>query len=330
MGLEALDFVAGCFGGAAGVLAGHPMDTVKVRLQTQHAHGAAPIYRGTFHCFSMIVQKEGFTGLYKGLSAPLASLCLINATAFGVQAAVTKEFRDHQSLSAQFWGGCAAGAAQSIIASPSERLKLKMQLQSDSKSAVYRNPIHAAQLMVKEKGWLSMNRGFLMTITRDCPAWGIYFASYDLLARQLSKDGTMESLTAPQLLLAGGLAGMFSWLPNYPADVIKTRFQADDTYRSYWDCIRKTYAERGLRSFYAGLGSTMLRAFPSNAATFFTVEWTYRLLLDFNILGVGAPAEAMVVRHVHVADLWARREQIVLPEAGSTSLDPILHSCRFL
>ncbi|CAJ0929872.1 unnamed protein product, partial [Mesorhabditis belari] len=328
MGLDALDFVAGCFGGAAGVLAGHPMDTVKVRLQTQHSHGATPLYRGTFHCFGLIVKKEGFTGLYKGLTSPLASLCLINATAFGVQAAVTKEFRDPQSLGAQFWGGCAAGATQSIIAAPSERVKLKMQLQSDSRAAVYKSPMHAARVLVAEKGLLSMNRGFMMTVVRDCPAWGVYFASYDLLARGMSKDGTMESLTAPQVLTAGGLAGMLSWLPNYPADVIKTRFQADDSYRTYWECIKKTYHERGVRGFYAGLGSTMLRAFPSNAATFFTVEWTYRLLLDFNILGVGAPAEKMVARHVHIADLWTKNH-FELPEAGSTSLDPMLHSCRY-
>ncbi|GMT11064.1 hypothetical protein PFISCL1PPCAC_2361, partial [Pristionchus fissidentatus] len=57
------------------------------------------------------------------------------------------------------------------------------------------------------------------------------------------------------------------------------------TYKTYWEVITKTYAENGFRSFFAGLNSTLLRAFPSNAATFFTVEWTYRLLLDFNLFG---------------------------------------------
>lgn len=42
------------------------------------------------------------------------------------------------------------------------------------------------------------------TQLRDCPGLGIYFASYEYLARTMSKDGTMEALTSLQLLMAGG------------------------------------------------------------------------------------------------------------------------------
>uniref|UniRef100_A0A1I7XP13 SLC25A22 n=1 Tax=Heterorhabditis bacteriophora TaxID=37862 RepID=A0A1I7XP13_HETBA len=63
--MAAVDFFAGCIGGAAGVLAGHPLDTVKVRLQIQ-SHGAK-VYRGTWHCFRTIIEKEGFKGLYKDI-----------------------------------------------------------------------------------------------------------------------------------------------------------------------------------------------------------------------------------------------------------------------
>ncbi|VDK54319.1 unnamed protein product [Cylicostephanus goldi] len=62
--MSGIDFFAGCLGGAAGVLAGHPLDTVKVRLQMQNP--ASKMYRGTWHCFRKIIQKEGFAGLYKG------------------------------------------------------------------------------------------------------------------------------------------------------------------------------------------------------------------------------------------------------------------------
>lgn len=64
-----LDFSAGWLGGMAGVLVGHPFDTVKARLQTQqskngHNNGNGN-YRGTFHCFAQIVKKESAFGLYK-------------------------------------------------------------------------------------------------------------------------------------------------------------------------------------------------------------------------------------------------------------------------
>ncbi|ETN80212.1 hypothetical protein RB195_015011 [Necator americanus] len=329
--MSAIDFFAGCIGGAAGVLAGHPLDTVKVRLQMQNP--GSKLYRGTWHCFKTIIRKEGFSGLYKGLSSPLASLTAINAVVFGVHGSVCREFSHPDSLRAHFFAGCAAGMMQSIIATPSERVKLLIQIQTDNAHSRYQSPLHAARSLVAARGFNTLSRGFLATLVRDCPAFGIYFASYEWMSRKMSKDGKMESLTGPQLLLAGGAAGMLSWLFNYPSDVVKTRFQANDNYRNYWHCIRSTYREGGMRAFYTGLGSTLLRAFPSNAATFFAVEWTYRLLLDFKILSVGTPAEIRLQqhkRHICISDFWNMNCLYFLPEAGSTSIDPMIHGCRFL
>uniref|UniRef100_A0A7E4VYD2 Mitochondrial basic amino acids transporter n=1 Tax=Panagrellus redivivus TaxID=6233 RepID=A0A7E4VYD2_PANRE len=345
-----MEFIAGFTGGAAGVLAGHPLDTVKVRLQTQTG-----VYRGTWHCLMMIVKKEHVKGLYKGMSSPLASLTLINAIVFGVHGNVVKKMNNEQSILTHFAAGAAAGAAQGVVAAPTELLKLRIQLQADDAHAKYKSPFHCMKTIVHEQGWRFLGRGMLATQLRDCPAFGIYFASYEYMARKMSKDGSMEALTSTQLLLAGGGAGMLSWLFNYPTDVVKTRFQASDTAKSYAEIIRLTYAERGLRTFFVGLGSTLLRAFPSNAATFFTVEWTYRLLLDFKILDkaldleshshkytAGSSTNAIVAnehhhqhhpprneRYVSVYDLW-NRNSFLLPEAGSTNIDPMIHGCRFL
>lgn len=52
---------------------------------------------------------------------------------------------------------------------------------------------------------------------------------------------------------------MTSWLFNYPTDVIKTRFQADDRAKNYAEVIRNTYAERGIKTFFMGFGSTLIR-----------------------------------------------------------------------
>ncbi|WKY10080.1 hypothetical protein Q1695_002434 [Nippostrongylus brasiliensis] len=328
--MSAVDFFAGCLGGAAGVLAGHPLDTVKVRLQMQRA--GSKIYNGTWHCFKTIIQKEGAAGLYKGLSSPLASLTAINAVVFGVHGHVCREFDNPDSIKSHFIAGSAAGMMQSVVAAPSERLKVLIQIQNDATNTRFQSPLHAARSIVAKHGFGNLFRGFLATLIRDCPAFGIYFASYEYMSRKMSKDGKMESLTGPQLLLAGGGAGMLSWLFNYPTDVVKTRFQSSN-YKSYMHCIRSTYREGGLRTFYTGLGSTLLRAFPSNAATFFTVEWTYRLLLDFNVLGVGTPGEKRLQqhkRHVCISDFWNVNCLLLLPEAGSTSIDPMIHGCRFL
>lgn len=272
-------YFAGLVAGVAGVLAGHPLDTVKVRLQTQTQNKEIKEgYRGTIHCFSSIIRHEGVHGLFKGMSSPLASLTVINSIVFGVYGNTAKLFADQESITTHFLSGCTAGFVQTAIISPTELLKLRMQVQVDAMHRRYRSPIDCIQKMVKQHGILQLYRGVIATLARDVPSFGVYFASYDRMAKSLSCDNTLESLTNIQLLFAGGLAGVLSWVVNYPVDVIKSKFQSDDKFTSYMQAIKFTYKTEGYRGFFAGFNSTVLRAFPTNAATFFAVEWTYRML----------------------------------------------------
>lgn len=74
------EFVAGGVGGMAGVLAGHPLDTLRIRLQqppppaspgitaaAARPPSAAKLLRG-------ILRAEGPSALYRGMGAPLASV----------------------------------------------------------------------------------------------------------------------------------------------------------------------------------------------------------------------------------------------------------------
>jgi len=236
-----------------------------------------------------------------------------------------------------------------------------VQVQPSQGATMHKSPYHCFKHIIRESGYKTLTRGLMATQLRDTTGIGIYFASYEYLARHLSKDGSMESLTSFQLLMAGGMAGTLSWLFNYPVDVIKTRYQADDNYKNYGEVVSKMYAERGARTFFVGLGSTLIRAFPTNAATFFTVEWTYRLLVDFNLIEkmfaaklvqstntyagevqstTPANSSLQFARHQHnnyndsssrryasVYDLWTKNS-FTLPEAGSTLIDPIVHRCK--
>ena len=62
------EFVAGGFGGVAGVFAGYPLDTLRIRQQQPSSRGSAiGILRG-------VVAAEGPLALYRGMGAPLASV----------------------------------------------------------------------------------------------------------------------------------------------------------------------------------------------------------------------------------------------------------------
>ena len=107
------------------------------------------------------------------------------------------------------------------------------------------------------------------------PGFGSYFYIYELLTR--TSNG--RPLTTLEILLAGGLAGMGSWIFCYPTDVIKSRIQADiaSQYTGVWDCVKKSVCLEGYRVFTRGLGSTLIRAFPTNAACFTVVTWVFRI-----------------------------------------------------
>lgn len=287
----ALDFLAGCLGGCAGVLVGYPFDTVKVKMQMQDSK--CPKYTGMINCFTTIIHKEQVSGLYKGMTSPLAGVAFINALIFGVYGNVQRRLPDPHSLQTVALAGAIAGVAQSVICCPMELVKLRLQIQDDvikqsslsprTKTIVkkYLNPWDCVTKIQAAEGAAGFYRGFGITAVREAPAFGIYFGSYEWLMSLLQTPG--ETSGAFPVLLAGGLSGIFSWVFTYPIDVVKTRLQADGEsgqrmYTNALDCCVKSYRNEGIQVFTRGLLSTIVRAFPTNAATFVVVSWTFRLL----------------------------------------------------
>ncbi|XP_011373559.1 mitochondrial basic amino acids transporter [Pteropus vampyrus] len=180
----ALDFLAGCAGGVAGVLVGHPFDTVKVRLQVQSME--KPQYRGTLHCFQSIVKQESVLGLYKGLGSPLTGLTFINALVFGVQGNTLRAL-GHDSPLNQFLAGAAAGAIQCVICCPMELAKTRLQLQDASPTRTYRGSLDCLAQIYRHEGLRGVNRGMVSTLLRETPSFGVYFLTYDVLTRALWK-----------------------------------------------------------------------------------------------------------------------------------------------
>ncbi|XP_071386346.1 mitochondrial basic amino acids transporter-like isoform X1 [Centroberyx affinis] len=271
-----MDFLAGCIGGAAGVLVGHPFDTVKVRLQVQNVD--KPLYRGTFHCFQSIVRQESMLGLYKGIGSPMMGLTFINAIVFGVQGNTMRRLGQDTPMN-QFLAGAAAGAIQCVICCPMELAKTRMQMQGTgekkSKRKLYKNSLDCLVRIYNREGLRGVNRGMVTTLIRETPGFGVYFLAYDVLTRHLGCEPD-DPYMIPKLLFAGGMSGIASWLSTYPVDVIKSRLQADgvggvNQYSSIADCVRQSVRKEGYMVFTRGLTSTLLRAFPVNAATFATV-----------------------------------------------------------
>ncbi|XP_069674023.1 mitochondrial basic amino acids transporter isoform X1 [Periplaneta americana] len=267
----ALDFIAGCLGGCAGVLVGHPFDTVKVRLQTQDFRN--PQYKGAIDCLTNTLKKESVSGLYKGMSSPLAGVAVVNAIVFGVYGHCQRHLPQPDALSSHFMAGAAAGLVQSFVCCPMELVKTRLQLQGQH---CYNGPLHCLAQVAKTEGVRGVFRGLGTTICREVPGFGTYFLAYEFLTRSAGAP-----VSTAYMLLAGGLSGTLSWVLTYPIDVVKSRLQVDGMggvykYRGFVDCLKKSIQAEGYGVMIRGLNSTILRAFPTNAATFTVVTWVIR------------------------------------------------------
>ncbi|KAK2167838.1 hypothetical protein LSH36_23g05046 [Paralvinella palmiformis] len=229
-------FIAGGFGGVCVVLSGHPLDTIKVRLQTmtKPMAGQPPMYRGTFDCTKQILLKEGFTGFYKGMAAPLVGVAPIFAVSFfgfNVGKAIQQNKPDDPLNYLQlFAAGMVAGVFSTVIMAPGERIKCLLQVQQSAATAKYAGPVDCAKQLYREGGIRGVYRGTAATLLRDVPASGVYFMSYEWLQNLLTPEGgSRKDLSPLRTLFAGGMAGVFNWIVALPPDVLKSRLQIGES-----------------------------------------------------------------------------------------------------
>ncbi|XP_004506849.1 mitochondrial arginine transporter BAC2 [Cicer arietinum] len=279
------EFVAGGFGGTAGVISGYPLDTLRIRLQSSK-NGSA------FSILKNMVSKEGPASLYRGMAAPLASVTFQNAIVFQTYAVLSRAFdpsdstKDPPSYKSVALGGIGTGALQSLLLSPVELVKIRLQLQNTSQSKESgTSPVKVAKNIWRKEGFRGMYRGLGITVMRDIPSHGFYFWTYEYIREQLHpgcRKSGQENVNT--MLISGGLAGVASWVCSYPFDVVKTRLQGQTPsslkYLGICDCIRKSVKEEGYHVLWRGLGTAVTRAFVVNGAVFAAYEFTLRFLLN--------------------------------------------------
>jgi len=131
------DFLSGGFGGICTVVTGHPLDTIKVRLQTMPVPGPgeSPMYKGTFDCAKKTIEKEGARGLYKGMAAPITGVAPIFAISFlgfslGKKLVIaTRGSKEKLNKIELFAAGAFSGIFTTSIMAPGERIKTLLQVQ---------------------------------------------------------------------------------------------------------------------------------------------------------------------------------------------------------
>ena len=289
------DFVAGAAGGVCECLSGHPLDTVKVRLQTSTNTTASGSVWGTFRS---IAEAEGIKGLYRGVSSPLAGLILINACMFSSYEAATRaleraEGRSHLSLPATFIAGCTSGAFTTIVESPVDLVKVQLQRQRVGQRTLYGGYFDCWRHILTVGGLPGMYQGATATFARNVPGQGCHFVADEATVRLLGSQETGDSTDALPVavtLAAGSVAGLALWVSTYPFDVVKTMLQdqplksSERDYAGLRDCVRKVMQKHGTGRLWAGFNACVVRSVPSTAVCFLGYEQASAVLRSNNML----------------------------------------------
>ncbi|KAL2070931.1 hypothetical protein VTL71DRAFT_13957 [Oculimacula yallundae] len=303
------DIVFGSIAGVAGKYIEYPFDTVKVRLQSQPDH--LPLrYTGPLDCFKQSLRAEGFLGLYRGISAPLVGAALETSSLFFWERVARESFfkagiyqrEKPLPLSALWLTGAISGAFTSLVLTPVELVKCKIQVPNkvNTESGVIQRsptPLAVIREVFRHQGLRGFWNGQLGTLIREtggCAAWFGSKETVTLLFRHLNAKNapipsssttlkhqnlptTSESGLAPlplwQQALAGASAGMSYNFLFFPADTIKSRMQTVSVSSTapqvkFWDEGVAIWRQYGLKGLYRGCGITVARSAPSSAFIF--------------------------------------------------------------
>lgn len=276
-----LDITAGTVGGLLQVASGHPLDTIKVRLQTQVVvPGQPPLYNGVSDTFKKIWAHEGLGGLYKGVASPAMGVSAMNASMFFSYGQSKKIILGNEdrllTLNETFVAGCMTGLAISFVEGPFDHIKCKLQSQVPGQANAYTGVFDAGRRIFSNFGVAGIYQGLFATMLRNIPANAFYFYAYEGSRRLMTTPGETPSMAAN--FFAGGFAGVAYWATIYPLELVKTRIQSDSSvkadrkYAGIVDCITKTMRNEGPKAFYKGFSAAMLRSFPANAFCFLGYE----------------------------------------------------------
>lgn len=276
-----IKLVAGMAGGLAEATLLQPLDVAKTRLQLDKAKK----YKGMINCLQTVAKEEGFLSLYKGLTPFITHLTLKYALRFGLFEQIRVIFNGgnsgKSSNGVNFSAGLIVGCIEAtMIVTPFEVIKTRLQQQTGSKNLKYSGPIDVVVKVTKEEGLRRLWSGNLPTVIRQGSNQAFNFMSMQILNEMLwdKRDGDGKTLEVWKTLLNGLLAGAVGPCFNAPVDVVKTRMMAQKyipgqpvKYTGWVQATKLIVHEEGLPALWKGLIPRLTRLAPGQAITWTVV-----------------------------------------------------------
>uniref|UniRef100_T1J5Q7 Mitochondrial carrier protein n=1 Tax=Strigamia maritima TaxID=126957 RepID=T1J5Q7_STRMM len=265
----AIGLGVGVLYGLTSVCVGHPLDTIKTKMQAQVGYEKT----GIIQSFVKIMKKEGVVGLYRGCVPPLLGSGIYRSTQFAVfEAAYTyldtnmgkTEIPYTAGLQTRvIIGSLLSSTSRALIETPLDYIKIRRQTgQNWQFSRLY--------------------TGFGVTWARTIGLMTCYFIIIDTQRRNFN-----QFFSSPVLgpFFASGIAATTAWLVVWPLEYMKSQVQGSyGQDKSVLERMKFVIKERGgFLGLYRGLAPGVIRSFIANGCSMIVMSHAQKKVTELGL-----------------------------------------------
>ncbi|KIK55381.1 hypothetical protein GYMLUDRAFT_47936 [Collybiopsis luxurians FD-317 M1] len=287
----ALDHAAAGLGaGVVSTLCNNPLDLLKVKLQVATTASKGGLGKQIWYSLRDIYRESGFKGLYRGVGPNVAG----NASSWGFYflfynmlkkrasgGDITKPLPSHEILicSAQ------ASAVTAVMTNPIWVVKVRMFTSPPGSPHAYRGLFNGFGSIVKSEGVQGLFRGTslaLVGVSNGALQFMVYERmkkwGFDMKQRQYLREGRewnphVDKLSNTSYTVMSASSKLIALSATYPYQVVRSRIQNDSQlYPNIRSTISRTWSQEGVRGFYRGLATNLVRIIPGTCVTFVVYE----------------------------------------------------------
>ncbi|GAQ78614.1 Mitochondrial carrier protein [Klebsormidium nitens] len=273
--------VAATLARTAAQVVGHPIDTVKTRLQVKNPPKKLRKWRKKISKKAVGIGPvdidnwwfKGPNDLYRGVTIAVLGT-LPNAFMYFTTYELAKRQLEKKNLPSDLVhiGSASLGTfAASIVRVPFDTMKHRVQ------AYMHQNLFDAVRTVVAQEGIRGLYAGFWPTLMRDIPEIAIQFSIYEKMRGILESRREVKKLATHEHLLLGGLAGACAATCTAPLDLVKTRQQCGMGL-SIRGAMMSIVDENGVLGLFAGLPPRAIHVTVMSAAFFALFEGCKLLL----------------------------------------------------
>ncbi|THV00569.1 mitochondrial carrier [Dendrothele bispora CBS 962.96] len=287
----ALDHAAAGLGaGVVATLIMNPLDLLKVKFQVATTNPRGGLGKQIWYALKDIHHERGWKGLYRGVGPNIAG----NASSWGLYFLFYNMLKKRASggdinkpLSAHEYLLCSAeaSAVTAIITNPIWVVRVRMFTSQANSPESYRGLVHGFSSIIRTEGVQGLFRGTTLALF-GVSNGAIQFMAYEKMKswgferkrKQFERAGKpwtpeVDKLSNTSYTIMSAGSKLLALAVTYPYQVVRSRIQNNPaeslTIRSI---IRSTWTKEGIRGFYRGLATNLVRVLPGTCVTFVVYE----------------------------------------------------------